>query len=157
MNNTYTRGFTLIELLVVIAIIGILASVVLASLNSARDKGTNASYKSTLNNMRAQAELYYDSNGTTRGYTGVCTAVDTDNGTGYSATTMDDTIASALSNANSASCGSTATSYVMAVNMVNDGGNVYCVDSTGVSRTGTVTGGTTNAAQEIADGNCDGN
>ncbi len=57
------KGFTLIELLVVIAIIGILASVVLASLNSARNKGADAAIKSNLANARAQAELFYDSNG----------------------------------------------------------------------------------------------
>jgi len=55
------KGFTLIELLVVIAIIGILSSVVLASLNTARGKGANAAVKSTMANLRAQAELIYDS------------------------------------------------------------------------------------------------
>lgn len=39
MKITKNKGFTLIELLVVISIVGLLSSVVLASLNTARDKG----------------------------------------------------------------------------------------------------------------------
>lgn len=63
------QGFTLIELLVVIAIIGILAAVVLASLNSARDKSKIAAIKANLKNFQSQAELYYSDNST---YEGLC-------------------------------------------------------------------------------------
>jgi prepilin-type N-terminal cleavage/methylation domain-containing protein len=65
------RGFTLIELLVVIAIIGILAAVVLASLGTARSKGSDASVKDTMHSMRAQAELYNTNNSFT--YANLCT------------------------------------------------------------------------------------
>ena len=60
LSRAMSSGFTLIELLVVVAIIGILASVVLASLNTARAKGSDAAIKANLDNMRAQAALYYD-------------------------------------------------------------------------------------------------
>lgn len=62
MHKNSKQGFTLIELLVVIAIIGILSSVVLASLNSARQKSRDARRISDIKQIQLALELYFDSN-----------------------------------------------------------------------------------------------
>ena len=57
-----SAGFTLIELLVVISIIGLLASIVLVSVNSARVKARDARRMSDLKQLQLALEMYYDSN-----------------------------------------------------------------------------------------------
>ncbi len=56
-------GFTLIEILVVIAIIGILATVVLVSVNSARKKSRDARRVADLRQIRIALEVFYDDHG----------------------------------------------------------------------------------------------
>lgn len=116
------EGFTLIELLVVIAIIGVLSAVVLASLNSARNKGADAAIKSNINNARAQAELFYD---TASSYDNVCT--DT-NGV----VKMKDGAQSALGTAGgTVVCNDDANAWAMSSPLKTASSRYYCVDSTG--------------------------
>jgi prepilin-type N-terminal cleavage/methylation domain-containing protein len=72
MMNRAQKGFTLIELLVVIAIIGLLASIVLAAVGTARKKGQDAAIKSQMESARSQMELYASNNNA--GYSGGCVA-----------------------------------------------------------------------------------
>jgi prepilin-type N-terminal cleavage/methylation domain-containing protein len=62
-SKAKNHGFTLIELLVVIAIIGILSSIVLVSLNSARSKARDVKRIAEIKQLMTALELYYDSNG----------------------------------------------------------------------------------------------
>ncbi len=131
LSKKFQKGFTLIELLVVIAIIGILASIVLASLSTARTKGKDAAIQGELSQLRAQAEIYANGGSYAALFTGGNTWASADAGvqsilTGINAQTTVHT------------AGSSATAWAAQAQMVSNTANYFCVDSTGAAKTGTV-------------------
>lgn len=137
----YKRGFTLIELLVVIAIIGILSTIVLASLNTARARASDTAIKSNLANIRAMAEIVYDNSGDY----GTPFAVGDCSGAGVGTLFANVTVAEQINGAKTqsdpggfSSClsagPSDATAWAVAVVLKSDRTKAHCVDSSGASK-----------------------
>ena len=138
MYKNRSRGFTLIELLVVIAIIGILSSVVLASLNTARFRGNDAAIQSDLFSIKTQAEIFYGGMGN-NGYNPNAAIANGDCKLSSSMFVVDTTIAKALVGADNANgggaiaCNASVTAYAVSAALSSEPSNYWCVDSTGNS------------------------
>ena len=73
LRNTIQKGFTLVELLIVVIILALLAAIVVPQFASSTDDAKLASLDTTLGNVRAAIDLYYQQHGE---YPGELTAVD---------------------------------------------------------------------------------
>jgi len=62
LRKSFKEGFTLVELMVVIAIIGILATMLLLQLGTARAKARDAKRIADINQIRTAIEMFYDDN-----------------------------------------------------------------------------------------------
>ncbi len=137
MYKNRSQGFTLIELLVVIAIIGILSAVVLASLNTARQKGNDAAIQSDLSTIQTQAEIYYGGTGANSYGTVAGTTCST-----ASTLFADATIIKAINGATNAAggaanivCGNSTSAYAVEAKLTAPATTTYwCVDSTGTAK-----------------------
>lgn len=147
MKNKRQKGFTLIELLVVIAIIGLLATIALASLNSARTKSADASVKSNMANINAQGEIYYDGvgNGSYGDIASCETGVFADTGV---AAMITQALSSAATTA-TATCTSdqaiSSQNWAITIGPLRSGADSYwCVDNSGNRKPEAVAGGSAN-------------
>ena len=63
VTNTIQRGFTLVELLIVVIILALLAAIVVPQFASSTDDAKLSALRSTLSNVRAAVDLYYQQHG----------------------------------------------------------------------------------------------
>lgn len=147
--SKYNKGFTLIELLVVIAIIGILASVVLVSLNNARGKAVDVKVISDVKQIKTAIES---------GYSGAAYPDLTNDSPVYGGFVSNgnpstSTLNTLISNANEAgsqinivnepnTAGSPVFGYAIYGRLISSSTRYFCIDSKGNTNLSTLTNDT---------------
>ena len=123
------------------AIIGVLASVVLASLNSAKKKGDDTVVKSNLRTVANQAGLFYSDNDSylpAGGSTFSIAACPVYNAAGTNMLSKNkvvaDSIAEAIYRGNGSSCYNSANIWTVAVGLKLTANTSWCVDVSGAAR-----------------------
>ncbi|MES2470897.1 MAG: prepilin-type N-terminal cleavage/methylation domain-containing protein [Patescibacteria group bacterium] len=135
-TSSASKGFTLIELLVVISIIGLLSSVVLASLGTARTKGRVSAIKGSMYQMRTQMGLYYNVYGSYGNIVNCSTGGFLDGGSQAILSKIASDGATSIGCGSNQPSGTNDTEWSLYVTLPGGGGN-WCVDASGKLKTTT--------------------
>jgi len=125
MGMKKSKGFTMIELLVAIAIVGILAAVILVSLNDARHGAEDAQVQGQMDSLSKQSLISFIP---INGFDAVC---------GTNGVTQDPVIARLIADievesGGSVICNSVALEFAVSAPLEN--GDFWCVDGDGVKK-----------------------
>jgi type II secretory pathway pseudopilin PulG len=132
----------MIELLVVVSIIGLLSSVILTSIGTAREKAQDQTVRTNLGTLRPQAALYHSNNGNYGAVTTAATCPTSGATMFYADTIIRNAIAAAkIAGGGATRCATDGVNFAVSVQLKSSTDH-WCLDSTGAIKQTSTTGWT---------------